>query len=450
MVHISDVLIMNNQALPPALALVAVAAITHLWYRSRRTPPLPPGPSGHWFFGNALEASTPATYSAKFAGHEHPKRSRALVLIENDREVAITIARAPAFYHKITEYTDQHGPFITIRLLQRYAFVISDPQLVTELFEKRAANYSDKEENEMVKLTGWSTDLVFFQYGPQFRRYRAILNRATNNRAAQDYIPLQQHEVKKLIKRIAEDPERFLDHIRLLAASIAIRIAYGYQVKSFEDPFVTTAERHMQGFGDCTQPWNWMVNVFTPLRYLPDWLPIAPFQRRVKEVKDIILAHREKPFAYVQEQIAAGTAERSFVAKLLQPEDGSIVDDEMKEEIKSIAGTFYGGGADTTVSIIQSFFLAMILYPEAQAKSQKEIDSYFLKQAEAGKPRTILDPGDRPSLPYTSALVRELQRWHPIAPVIFHRSGPHDDNNVIYEGKTYRIPARSLVMCNIW
>ncbi|KAG8704430.1 hypothetical protein FRC09_003533, partial [Ceratobasidium sp. 395] len=347
-------------------------------------------------------------------------------------------------------YADQYGPLISVRMLHQYSFIVSDPYLATELFEKRAANYSDKEEVEMGKLIGWDKDILLLQYGPTHKRYRTMLNRALNNRVALDYVPVQQHELQRFMKRLIENPSEFLDHIRLFAASIAIRIGYGYKVESSKDRFVQTAEKHMLGFSECLQPWGWAVNVFPPLRYLPDWLPIAPFQRRALEARHIFSVHREEPFAFVQSQIAAGRAEDSFTSKLLRSEDGAPVDDETKEHVKCIASTLYAAGSDTTASAVHSFFLAMILYPEVQSKAQAEIVAHLQAHSSSdGSHKTIL-PADRPNLPYTSAIVRELWRWHPMVSMVGHRSSHEDDTNVVFEDKTYRIPARSGVIVNVW
>ncbi|KAG8739605.1 hypothetical protein FRC12_016267, partial [Ceratobasidium sp. 428] len=93
----------------------------------------------------------------------------------------------------------------------------------------------------------------------------------------------------------------------------------------------------------------------------------------------------------------------------------------------------------------------MALYPDVQAKAQAEITT-FLKQRLADNPSSsrFLMPDDRSKLPYTSALVRELLRWHPVANVIPHQSGSEDDENVVSGGKTYRIPAKTLVIVNVW
>ena len=62
------------------------------------------------------------------------------------------------------------------------------------------------------------------------------------------------------------------------------------------------------------------------------------------------------------------------------------------------------GGADTTVSAINTFLLMMICYPEIQDKAQAELDRVV------GKGQ-LPDFSDEPSLPYISALVKESLRY---------------------------------------
>ena len=56
-----------------------------------------------------------------------------------------------------------------------------------------------------------------------------------------------------------------------------------------------------------------------------------------------------------------------------------------------------------------TFFLAMTMYPEIQRKAQEELDSVV------GTDR-LPDFSDEPSLPYTSAVMKEVLRWQQVAP----------------------------------
>lgn len=84
-----------------------------------------------------------------------------------------------------------------------------------------------------------------------------------------------------------------------------------------------------------------------------------------------------------------------------------------------------------------AFVQAMLLYPNVQRKAQEELDRVV------GRDR-LPEVADRQSLPYVSAIVKEILRWNPILPAVYHKSLADD----WYEG--YFIPAGSIVIGNTW
>lgn len=80
----------------------------------------------------------------------------------------------------------------------------------------------------------------------------------------------------------------------------------------------------------------------------------------------------------------------------------------------------------------------MTLYPAVQAKAQAELDSVIGK----GQLPTF---GDKESLPYLMAIVKELLRWEVVAPLPLPRQLREDD---VYKG--YHLPKGSIVMVNAW
>ena len=59
---------------------------------------------------------------------------------------------------------------------------------------------------------------------------------------------------------------------------------------------------------------------------------------------------------------------------------------------------------------METFILAMTLYPKVQRKAQAEIDSVV------GNSR-LPDYSDQDALPYVQAVLKEVLRWHPVAPL---------------------------------
>lgn len=87
---------------------------------------------------------------------------------------------------------------------------------------------------------------------------------------------------------------------------------------------------------------------------------------------------------------------------------------------------------------MKTFFLAMTLNPSVQKKAHEEIDRVL----GSGQIPTI---ALRKKLPYINAVVKEVLRWHPVAPMGIPHMSVKDD---MWEG--YYIPKGSLIMPNIW
>jgi len=132
--------------------------------------------------------------------------------------------------------------------------------------------------------------------------------------------------------------------------------------------------------------------------------------------------------------MAAGTAPISFTSTQLS----KIRHPDEEQAVKEVAGAMYASGADTTVSTISYFVLAMLSNPDAQRKAQEEIDSVV------GDGR-LPNFADEALLPYVSSLVKEVFRWIPSGPVAVPRFIEAEDE---YYG--YHIPAKSIVMVNVW
>lgn len=91
-----------------------------------------------------------------------------------------------------------------------------------------------------------------------------------------------------------------------------------------------------------------------------------------------------------------------------------------------------------TNAAVHAFVLAMAMFPEAQRKAQAELDAVV-------GPDRLPEFSDINSLPYMTALVKEVLRWHVVAPIgVPHRSVADDELN------GFHIPAGSIVIPNQW
>jgi len=191
----------------------------------------------------------------------------------------------------------------------------------------------------------------------------------------------------------------------------------------------------VNGFSETLEPGAYLVDVIPWLRYVPGWFPGTGWKVKGKRFANLLTEMADVPHQMVKDQMASGTAVPSYTSELLS---GKNITPDAEYNIKWSAASFYSGGADTTVSVIHSFYLAMITHPEAQRKAQEEIDMVI------GNDR-FPTFADQPNLPYVGALVKEVLRWNPVTPLGLPHISSEDD---VYEG--YFIPKGSTVFANIW
>lgn len=80
----------------------------------------------------------------------------------------------------------------------------------------------------------------------------------------------------------------------------------------------------------------------------------------------------------------------------------------------------------------------MVWFPEVQKKAQEELDRVVGKDH-------LPSFSDETLLPYCGAVLKELWRWRPVAPVAIPRETDTED---VYKGM--RIPASSVIIPNAW
>lgn len=80
----------------------------------------------------------------------------------------------------------------------------------------------------------------------------------------------------------------------------------------------------------------------------------------------------------------------------------------------------------------------MTVFPDVQRKAQEEIDRVI------GKKRLPV-ASDRDNLPYLDATVKEVLRWHPVAPMGLPHTSTEND---LCEG--YLIPKGAMIFVNVW
>ncbi|KAF8844764.1 cytochrome P450, partial [Paxillus ammoniavirescens] len=331
------------------------------------------------------------------------------------------------------------GEVFHFSFLNQNTVVLNTEDAARALLEQRSSNYSDRPLGAWIlDLHGINFNVASMSYGGEWKRHRKVFHHAFHATATRNYWPIRMRKAHELVWNIRQAPDNFFEHIQTFAASTIMSVVYGYEASSTSDPYVATVEKAMHALNTTISPARGLLFLAFPfLLNIPTWAPGGAFRRRAIELKDLKRQMIEIPFQYVQDALARGTAAPSVLTQAMQATDPERDSDQINIA-KFVAATAYSGGAETTVSSLAVFILAMVRYPEAQRRAQAEID------AVVGNDR-LPTFEDRSSMPFLEATLREVLRWHPVAPLGLPRPAREADS---FEG--YRIPKGTTIFTNVW
>ncbi|KAJ7290002.1 cytochrome P450 [Mycena rebaudengoi] len=369
-------------------ALSVFAAFALLYFNRRRSShlPLPPGPKKHPLFGNLFGLPS------KFEWETYAKWSKEL-----------------------------GSDIIHLSVAGKSIIVLSSVDVVFDLLEQRSAIYSDR------------------QVANKVREHRRLFHSAFHLIASRRFRPQQVNASHGLLRRLLENPdEEVMNHIKHMNGALIMSIAYGIDTLPSNDPYIETAEVAIDAVMQAAIPGRYLVDMIPILKYVPAWFIGAGFKRHARESKKLTVKMVQLPFKAAKRLVADGTAPHSYVSDKLQEMDENQDQERQEKAIQDTAGIMYIGGFDTTTAALGTFILAMLANPDIQKKAQEEIDAVI-------REGHLPSFDDEESLPYVSAIVKEVLRWKPVAPIGVPHAVTVED---AYRG--YRIPAGSIVISNIW
>ncbi|KAF8997759.1 cytochrome P450 [Cyathus striatus] len=387
------------------LGVITVYVYLRWKNRSIRKLPLPPGPRRLLpFIGNALDIPS-----------------------ENSSTAYIDMGKK---YNSDIIYLSAFGTNIV---------VLNSYETAKKLLENRSAIHSSRPRAIMLReLGGYDYTFGMFPYDTQWRAHRRLFTQYLHPIKTEINQPREIEYLRVLLKNFLEDPDNFLSHVRRMSASIAVSSVYGLKVTSEDDPYVTVAERALKTLNDLLSPTgSYLVETFPLLKMVPEWFPGAEFQRIAKKGRKDSLDLKNIPFAASMEAMRNGTILPSFVYEgLADVQNRENIDYiQHTQNIKEIAVMAYLGAVDTTYGSITIFILAMMKHPEVQKAAQRELDLVLDER--------LPEHDDIPSIPYVTALLREVLRWEAIVPMGLPHCSTEDD---MFRG--YYIPAGTIILPN--
>lgn len=385
--------------------VLLVACAVALYARTKRTRyRLPPGPKGLPILGNTYDIP------AKYEWLAYEKWSR-----------------------------DFGSDIICLKFVGTPVIVLNSIQAINDLLEKRSSIYSDRPVTVMAyEMVGLDRNFGFVPYGDVWREHRRLFHQYFRLDMVPKYHDRMLKHTKDLLQRLLVSPDRLMEHLRFVAGASILNISYGIDVQPENDHYIAVADEAIHALAVTGNAGSYLVDYLPILRYIPAWVPGATFKRDAANWWEKTRLMIDEPFNYAKQRMALGKGMDCVTAVMLS----AIGEDQDREHqellIKQVLSVSYIGGADTTVSALATFVLAMMQNPKMQRIAQADIDRVV-----GGERLPSVE--DRDSLPYVTAIVKEALRWRPVIPLAVPHRVTVDD-----EYKGYHIPAGSIIVGNVW
>jgi len=316
--------------------------------------------------------------------------------------------------------------------------VLNSERASNDLLDKRSSIYSDRPQlktlTELLDLG--SSALSLFPYGSKWRNWQKVFYAHLQPTVVHQYNSLEIKATRRLLCNLLDSPQDFLKHLRHMVGQATLSIAYGIDVAPRDDPTIALTDEALQGVQVAHKRGS-IIDLVPFFIHFPWWFPGAGIKKDADAYKRKLDQSRDIPYEAVKKALEENRAAPSIAASMIT----ELSEKSTPEAIlmaKALPHNIYSGGIDTTTAMIQSFVLAMVLNPEAQKRAQEEMDSVL------GHGHLPVF-GDEDALPYLKAMLYELLRWSPPAPLgVPHRLTEND----VYNG--YFIPAGSMVFSNSW
>ncbi|CAE6335752.1 unnamed protein product [Rhizoctonia solani] len=338
---------------------------------------------------------------------------------------------------------------VFLQIFGHKILVLNSAKSAFELLEKRSAIYSDRPVIPMITepgLMNWPRNPSIIGYNDIWRHYRRIMNNWLNRRAVDQFKSLQERQARLLLRRLLDvtNQTQPFEHVKnefvFAMGSLMLRLAYGYQPESPDDPFLKDLQLTFHNVFEAGMQTNFLVNTFPVLSRIPDWFPGTGWKRIGREWGVQQDRAKTEPYEWLKAQVTSGNYQPSLLSPLLQ--DHSLLSGlsiaERDKRLKEVGILMFGGGTDTSAMFLVNLVAAMVLDPHVQAKAQQELDAVLGQ----GVLPSISDKG---RLPYIGGVVNEVLRLYPVLPLAVPHACFRDDT---YRG--YDIQKGTTVIGNVW
>ncbi|KAL1917646.1 uncharacterized protein VTP21DRAFT_4039 [Calcarisporiella thermophila] len=343
-----------------------------------------------------------------------------------------------------TRLARRFGPVYHVQLGPRISavadtIVVNSAQAAHDLLETRGAKYSSR-----ARFYTWS-DVIMpgargflpTPYNHYLKKIRRVAHASLNPKAVERYRGVIDFESRELLKSLltssAAAPIDPATYCRRYSMNVALSVIFDARTKSLDDPLFKSLVHITEEMAVLSGPITFLMDYFPFLRWIPN-----PVLSRCKRLRDTsirvwgglidelrIKLDSPSPTPNSQECMAAE------VLRVAEKEEMDALD------VIYTCGAVLSGGLETVGSTLTWLFAVLTHYPLVAQKAYEELMHIV-------GPGRLPEASDEPHLPFVRAVVKEILRFRPPAPLGVPHATSDDD---VYMG--FSIPTNTNVILNI-
>ncbi|KAL6878330.1 hypothetical protein ACP4OV_012500 [Aristida adscensionis] len=363
-----------------------------------------------------------------------PPAPRPLPILGNALEL-----RDGNLHHTLAHLARAHGPVMRLELGPTHtAVVVSSRDAAAEAFTKHDKRLAARYAPDAVHVLGWADRSIIYlpSSDPLWKTMRGILTtHVVSPRSLAAARGVRERKVRELMEHLRASAGQEVDVGRVLYGAMVNLVSSTFFSADLLDLDATESahgiREHVEGLADMMTKPN-ISDLFPFLR----WLDLQG-RRRAMAV------HLERIFDIVDGIIEGRLAEApssdkhdDFLQVLLNLMCTGQID---RQVVKALLFELFITGTDTVTITVEWAMAELLHHPSIMAKVRAEIAGAL------GRKETVEEP-DAMNLPYLNAVVKEVMRLHPVAPVLVPRRAVEDGVEI----GGYAVPKGSTVFINVW
>ncbi|KAH7668429.1 Cytochrome P450 E-class group I protein [Dioscorea alata] len=394
------------------LSLLCFFAVVSRRWR-RRSPPLPPGPTGFPLVGSLFSLD-------------------------------------PDLHTYFASLAKTYGPIFSIKLGTKLGIVISSPAIAKEVLQENDAIFANRDVPAVAHVIAYGgSDIAWSPYGPTWRMLRKVCVREMLSKASLDGVyKLRRREMRAMVVDLKNSSGKAVDvgdQMFLTVMNVITSTLWGGTVEG-EEGRSAVGKEFREVVSEITELLGQpnLSDFFQRLR----WMDLQGIERKMKKYLQRFDGIFKRIIEKKKKKEGDEGGVKDFLDFMLKLEKEGA-DDANKSSttttttftmthVKALLMDMVVGGTETASNTVEWAMAEMMKKPEIMRRAQEEVDKVVGKD-------TIVEESHISKLPYLGAVIKEVLRLHPALPLLV----PHCPSSPSTIAGFY-VPQGSRVFVNVW